>query len=129
MKRLFNIDFLGAVSVTPMVGAELCFEDTDEVSICHSDSWLVLNLQKRARDANMISAINARLNDLGLSGIDISDSPVGSRFQPWLSDKLAAAQDSLSALSKAEKDKERSDALAKAQSDFEDFKKKLSLKL
>ena len=69
MKRLFNINLLGAVSVAPMIGSELCIDDTDEVSIYHSDTWLVLNLEKRARDANMISAINARLKDVGLSGI------------------------------------------------------------
>lgn len=129
MKRLFNFNFIGAVSVAPMVGSDLCIEDTDDVSILHSDSWLVLNLEKRARDANLISAINARLKDIGLSDIDISDAPIGSRFQPWLSDKLADAQASLSELSKAEKDKERTDALAKAEHDFDEFKKKLNLKL
>lgn len=129
MKRLFNFNFIGSVSVTPMVGSELCVDSTPELTVLHSDSWLVLNLQDRARDANLISAINARLRDVGADGIPMSDAPVGSRFQPWLSDKLAAAQDSLSELSRAEKDKERSDALAKAEHDFEEFKKKLNLKI
>ncbi len=129
MKRLFNFNFIGAVSVAPMVGSDLCIEDTDDVSFFHSDSWLVLNLDKRARDANLISAINARLRDVGADGISMSDAPVGSRYQPWLSDKLANAQASLSELSKAEKDKERTDALARAEHDFEEFKKKLNLKI
>ena len=86
---------------TRPIGHELNIEETSDELHVHNDVHTLVNLQKRAADANVVNGFLSRMQ---APEVDVSDVPTGSRFAPWLSDKLEAAKREISSLEDAEKD-------------------------
>ena len=60
-----------------------------------------MNIQKKINDANVVNAFLSRMQQ---PQVEVSDMPSGSRFTPWLSDKLEASKAELASLEEAEKE-------------------------
>ena len=88
------------VMSVPPVGRELNIENGKGVTLLHNDVGTLVNIKKRVADMNEINSFLARMQSPTVD--NVSDVPMGSRLQPWLSDKLAATKAELQKLDDAE---------------------------
>lgn len=106
-----NFDFIDVAASRP-VGFELNFEESSDTLHVHNDVQTLLNIKKRVEDANVLNGFLSRMQ---MPQVEVSDVPSGSRFAPWLSDKLDAAKNEFSSYQTALDDAER----AKKQEEFD----------
>lgn len=97
------------VKSVPPVGRELNIENGVGVTLIHNDVSTLINIKKRVADMNEINSFLARMQAPVLG--DVSEVPTGSRLQPWLSDKLAAAKEEITKLDEAADEVEKSKKL------------------
>ena len=72
-------------------------------------------------DANVINAFLSRMQQ---PNVEVSDVPTGSRFMPWLSDKLSAAKSELESLKAAEDDAQKQEKFKAAKAEFDKLREK-----
>lgn len=102
-------------SVVP-VGRDLNFDESSFELHVHNDVHTLLNIKKKMEDTNVINAFLSRMQQ---PSIDVTDVPSGSRFLPWLSDKLSAARSELDSLKAAEDDAQKQEKFKAAKAEFD----------
>lgn len=121
MIKRFRITY---VKSTPAVGRELNLERCDGVLKIHNDVKTLLDIHNKVIDVNRANAFLARMQQQPISP---GDAPTGSRFAPWLSDKLEAARNEFAELNAAEKKVERERKISEYNSKLSELKKSLGL--
>lgn len=109
------------VKSVPPVGRTLNHEESSAELHVHNDVHTLLNIKKKVEDA---AVINSFLASMTQPEIEASDVPSGSRFMPWLSDKLAAAKSELQSLERAELDEQNAQRLKEAKSKYDALREK-----
>lgn len=107
-------------SVAP-VGRDLNFEESSNELHVHNDVSTLLNIKKKMEDSNVINAFLSRMQQ---PNVDVSDIPSGSRFMPWLSDKLLAAKSEFDSLKAAEDDVQKQEKFKAAKAEYDKLREK-----